>query len=192
MKKVKRAVCALTALALVLALPACGKTKLKKFDDWFNNSLTPAYASFVQTEDGAAAPSPTISLLLASDKYVNCVFDYIENKTQPENGKITEENGVYTYAYGTFSQVFEFDPSTTSIKITMLQSDAGESRTEFVIVLTERSSRFYIQYLTPDFEEYYELSFTAKGGSVRFVSPCSELPYSIFAQDIPSDFAKEK
>ncbi|MBR2957563.1 MAG: hypothetical protein IKC20_04865, partial [Clostridia bacterium] len=65
------------------------------------------------------------------------------------------------------------------------------SRTEFVAVLAEKKGEFFIQYLMPTFGEYTEMRFTAEGGTFVLDDTCYEMPYDIFTDDIPKDFAKE-
>lgn len=191
MKRISKITSVIVIAAIMLCFAACSGTKTEEFSAWFNDEFSPAYDAFVQTEAGKTdAPAPDISLMITSDKYLNCVFEYIAKGTQPEKGEISEENGIYTYTENTFSQKIEFDEKTTSIRITDTISFMGETMTKFTVIMSERDGKYYIQYLRPEFSEYYEVCFTADGGEIKHESR-NELPYTIFAEDIPKDFAKE-
>lgn len=183
------------AFIMLFSFAACGdEFKVKSnedFRDWYKLLLVPAYDGYISSPDADADAYPSVSLMLASDAYINYIFDYICDGVYPENGEITEENGVYTYAYSEFKQIFEFNTDKPAIKVTMLMEMMGESRTEFVAVLTQQKDEFLIQYITPTFGEYFEIRFTAETGSFVLETDCYELPYDIFNEDIPKDFAKE-
>ena len=189
MKKIKKATAIILAVATILCLAAC--TRKEKFGKWYNEELSPAYDAFVQTDYGKEnAPSPDISLMITSDKYLNLIFDYIANGTKPEKGEITEEDGAYIYSENTFTQKVEIDEKTTSIRITNTISMFGEASISSVTTLREHSGKYYIQYIQPDFSEYYEVCFTAESGEIKH-EKLKEIPYSIFAEKIPETFAKE-
>lgn len=191
MNRIKRAVSIILIAALTLSLTACSGLSKEKFGSWFNDELSPAYNAFVQTEYGKAnAPSPDLSLMIASSVYLNYIFDYVSKGTQPEKGEIKEEDGVYSYVTDTFIQRVEFDTKKASIRITNILSLFGESATQSITTFTERSGKYYIQYYMPDFKEYYEVCFTAESGEIKHES-IDEIPYSIFGEDIPDTFAKE-
>ena len=190
MSKLKR----ITALLLVLVLAAsctgCSKSG-EKMKEWFNGELTEAYDGYIASPDAETAVSPSISLLVASSAYINAVFDYMQDGTQPEEAEITYENGVYTYKATYFKQVIEIDTKTPCVRVEMLQEYMGESRTDFITVITENGGEYFVQQLLPEFGEYYEIRFTAEGGSTAVKTDCYEMPYSIFEGDIPENFAKE-
>ncbi len=191
MKSIKKSVALILAVATILCLAACSGTKKQEFGAWYNNELSPAYDAFVQTEYGKKnAPSPNLSLMVVTDKYLNCIFAYINEGKQPEKGEITEEDGAYIYTLQTFKQKVEFDERTTSIRITNSIIMFGSESISSVITFTERSDKYYIQYFQPDFSQYYEVSFTAESGEIKNESK-SEIPYSIFGEKIPDTFAKE-
>lgn len=191
----KKLVAIFLSIVMLLSLAACGdEFKVKKtedFRDWFNLSLVPSYDGYLASPDGESAIYPSVSLMLASDSYINAVFDYICDGVFPENGDVTEENGVYTYSYGEFKQTFEFDADKCAVKVTMAMEMMGDSRTEFVAVFAEEKDEFFVQYLMPTFGEYYEMRFTAESGSTLTKTNCYEFPYDIFTDDIPKEFAKE-
>ena len=66
----------------------------------------------------------------------------------------------------------------------------GEASISSVTTLREHSGKYYIQYIQPDFSEYYEVCFTAESGEIKH-EKLKEIPYSIFAEKIPEAFAKE-
>ena len=183
------------ALVMLVSFAACGEdVKVKTeadFKTWFNEALVPAYDGYINSESANENAFPSISLMLASDAYIGYIFDYICDGVYPENGEITEENGVYNYAYNEFRQSFEFDADKRAVKVTMYMEMMGDSRTEFVAVLAEKKGEFFIQYLMPTFGEYTEMRFTAEGGTFVLDDTCYEMPYDIFTDDIPKDFAKE-
>lgn len=191
MKKSAKLTALIIVLALVAGLAACSGTSKKEFKTWFNDELTAAYDAFVATEYGKAnAPSPDISLMIVSSTYINSVFDYIADGTQPENAEITEENGMYFYKTDTFTQKVELDTKTTSVRVTSFINLLGETMVNSVVTFTERGGEYYIQYLLPEFSNYYEAKFTENNGSVKFEN-IAQPAYSIFGQDIPAEFAKE-
>ena len=191
MKKALKAASIILAIATVICLAACSGTKKEDLSSWFNDEFSPAYDAFVLTDSGKEnAPAPDISLLITSDKYINCVFDYIADGTKPDGAEITEEDGAYTYTEETFSQKVEFDEKTSSIRITKTMGSADEARTDFIAVFSERNGKYYIQYILPEFSEYYEVCFTADGGEIRH-ERLKEIPYTIFGEKIPDNFAKE-
>ncbi len=182
----------LVIFALIFTLAACSGTKKEDFKTWFNDEFVTAYDAFVKTEYGKAnAPVPGISLMIISSDYLNDVFDYIADGTQPKNAEITEKDGVYTRTTAGNDYIVELNEKTTSVKITAKMEFMGEERTQFVVNMRESKGKYYIQYLAPEFSEYFEIEFTAENGSVKRDS-VSELPYSIFADKIPDKFAKEK
>lgn len=191
MKKMKKITALILVAATILCFAACSRTSEKKFGTWFNEEFSPAYDAFVATDYGKEhAPSPDISLMITSDKYLNFIFDYIANGTKPEKGEITEEDGAYIYTENTFTQKVEIDEGTTSIRITNTISMFGEASISSVTTLREHSGKYYIQYLQPDFSEYYEVCFTAESGEVKH-ERTNKIPYSIFGEKIPDTFAKE-
>lgn len=191
MKKMKKTVALILVAASILCFAACSRTSEKKFGTWYNEEFSPAYEAFVKTDYGKEnAPAPDISLMITSDLYLNFIFDYITNGTKPEKGEITEEDGAYIYTENTFTQKIEIDESTTSIRITNTISMFGEASISSVTTLRERSGKYYIQYLQPDFSEYYEVCFTAENGEIKH-EKTDEIPYSIFGEKIPDTFAKE-
>lgn len=195
MKKITKAISIILVCVFLFSLAACTKSykvrRNRDFADWFNLAFTPTYDSFVKTDDAKDAPAPNATLLLASDKYINCVFDYMKDKKQPENGEVTEADGVYTYSYGAFKQTFEFDAKTSSIRVKMIQIMGEEDWTEFEATITQRGNKFYVQYIQPDFNDYTEIEFTSDGGSVLREYSSEKAGNSIFAQDIPENFAKK-
>ncbi len=191
MKTIKKSVALILVAAAVFCLAACSGTKKEEFGAWYNNEFSPAYDAFVKTEYGMKnAPSPNLSLMIATDKYLYCIFDYITDGKQPENGKITEEDGAYTYTAKTFKQKVEFDEKTSSIRITNSIVVFGSESISSITTFTERSGKYYIQYFQPDFDQYYEVCFTAESGEVKNES-IAEIPYTIFGEKIPDTFAKE-
>ena len=183
------------ALVMLFSFAACGEdVKVKTeadFKTWFTESLVPAYNGYINSDSASEDAFPSISLMLASDAYIGYVFDYICDGVYPENGEITEENGVYSYAYNEFRQSFEFDADKRALRVTMYMEMMGESRTEFIAVFAEKKGEFFVQYLMPTFGEYTEMCFTAEGGTFVLETDCYELPCDIFTDDIPKDFAKE-
>lgn len=190
MSKVKRFTALLLALILTASFSACSKSG-EDLKEWFNDELCAAYDSYIKTPDGANAVSPSVSLLVASSDYINTVFDYIDSGKAPEGAEITEENGVYTYKSGYFKQIIEIDPKAPAIKVEMVQEFMGEGSTEFITVITEKGGEYLIQQHLVEFGEYYEIRFTAEGGSATTATGCYEMPYSIFGGEIPENFAKE-
>lgn len=191
MKGLKRAVSLILIAALTLSLAACSGTSEKKFAAWFNEELSPAYDQFVQTEYGKEnAPSPDISLMIVSSTYLNYIFDYIAEGKQPERGEVKETDGVYSYVTDTFVQKVEFDTKKTSLRVTNILSLFGEESIQSVTTFTERSGKYYIQHLMPDFKKYCEVCFTAESGEIK-QEKRDEIPYSIFGEKIPDTFAKE-
>ncbi|MBQ5823200.1 MAG: hypothetical protein IIW48_00160 [Clostridia bacterium] len=191
MNRFKKAVSIILVLVLVLSLAACSGMKKQKFGKWYNEEFSPAYDAFVQTEYGMAnAPSPNLSLMIASSAYLNYIFDYIADGTQPEKGEVKEEDGVYSYVTDTFIQKVEFNTQKATIRITNILRLFGESAIQSVTTFTERSGQYYIQHHMPDFKEYYEIRFTAESGEIKRDST-DNIPYSIFEEDIPKTFAKE-
>ncbi len=182
----------LLIFTLIFTLAACSDTTKKEdFKAWFNDEFVAAYDAFKQTEYGKAnAPVSDISLMIISSEYLNSVFDYITDGTQPENAEITETDGVYTYKTAGADYMVELDEKTSSVRITSKMEFMGEERTQFIITLRESKNKYYIQHLAPEFKEYFEVEFTAESGSVKRDS-VSENPYSIFADKIPDKFAKE-
>ncbi len=181
----------LLIFALIFTLAACSGTKKEDFKSWFNDEFITAYDAFKQTEYGKAnAPVSDISLMIISSEYLNGVFDYITDGTQPKNAEITEADGIYTYKTAGSDYMVELDEKTASVRITSVMEFMGEKRTQFIVTLRESKNKYYIQYLAPEFKEYFEVEFTAENGSVRRDS-VSENPYSIFADKIPDKFAKE-
>ncbi|HBL40515.1 MAG TPA: hypothetical protein DDY98_02670 [Ruminococcaceae bacterium] len=194
MKTVQK-ICAIALLSvLMLTLFGCGEKKTAKsdYENWFVNGFEPAYASYIASGKAENAPSTDLSLLIASDDYVKEIFRFIKDGTKPIAATITEKDGVYTYAYGTFWQVVEFSAEKTAMKITMHQSDISEDRIEFIAIFAQKGNNYYLQYLAPDFNDYAEVKFNEKGGKALRRGDLSALPYDIFSEDIPSGFAKEK
>ncbi len=191
----KKALSVILSLALLLSLSACsGSPKVRKdadFKEWFNSALSPAYEAFTAAQAGKQAPYPTITMMIASDTYINACFDYMETGKQPQDAEITEENGVYTYKSGNFKQRIEFNKKLSAIKLTMLHDFSGESRTQFSVVFREDGGEYFIQYFWTEFNELHEIRFNKKGGSVLVKTDCTKLDYSIFTNDIPKSFAKE-
>lgn len=189
----------LLALSLVFVMlfsfAACGEDiKVKTeadFKTWFNEGLVPAYEGYINSETANENAFPSVSLMLASDAYIGYVFDYICDGVYPEKGEILEENGVYSYSYGEFRQTFEFNADKRAVRVTMYTEMMGDSRTEFVAVFAEKKGVFYIQYIMPTFSEYTEMCFTAEGGTFLLEVGRNEMPFDIFTDDIPKNFAKE-
>ncbi len=196
MKNAKKITALFLAAIMLLSLAACGGkysvSKITDFKDWFNLALVPDYNSFIKTEGAKNAEFGSISLMISSDTYINYIFDYIESGAQPEEGKVTEENGAYIYKTNEFKQRVEFDTKKSAIKVTSLAEFMGESKTQAIAVFMQEKNEYFIQYYWADFGELHEMRFTKDSGSSTVKTGCSELPYSIFASDIPADFAKEK
>ncbi len=196
MKTMKKAITVLMVLSIVLALFGCSggrkKTALKDYGDWFVNGFEPAYESFVNSGKAENIPSSDLSLLIASDEYVKLIFEYIKNGSQPAVGEITEKDGLYTYAYAAFDQAVEFSSEKTAMKITMHQYDAEETRIDFIATFAQEGNHYFLQFLSPDFQDYAEVKFTEKNGRSMRRGDLTKLPYDIFSADIPSGFAKEK
>jgi uncharacterized lipoprotein YehR (DUF1307 family) len=187
MKKLKRLTSLILAVALVFTLASCGMSK-SKLKPWFNDEFSVAYDTCFK--DDKSAPFPDISLMLTSSSYLNSVFDYITDGTQPEAAEITEEDGVYIYKAQSFTQKVEIDKSSSAIRITSLMEFNGEAKTNFIVTMREHKGTYYIQYLWPDFSTYYEVSFTAETSSVKYENR-KDIPFSIFGEKIPDTFAKE-
>ncbi|MBQ6931928.1 MAG: hypothetical protein IJN38_07360 [Clostridia bacterium] len=191
----KKVIALFLALVMLVSFAACGEEyKLKEdadFKVWFNEALVPAYEGYINSDTANENAFPSISLMLASDAYIGYIFDYICNDVYPENGEITEENGVYNYSYNEFRQSFEFNADKRALKVTMYMEMMGDSRKEFVAVFAEKKGEFYIQYLMPTFSEYTEMCFTAQGGTYSLDVDRNEMPFDIFTDDIPDNFAKE-
>ena len=191
----KKLLALVLAAVMLFSFAACGeKIKVKTeadFKTWFNEALVPAYEGYISSESANENAFPSVSLMLASDAYIGYIFDYICDGVYPENGEITEENGVYSYAYNEFRQTYEFNADKRAVKVTMYMEMMGDSRKEFVAVFAEKKGEFFIQYLMPTFGEYTEMCFTAQGGTFVLDDSCYEMPYDIFTDDIPEDFAKE-
>ena len=191
----KKLLSILLAAVMLLSFAACGEEfKLKEdadFKAWFNESLVPAYNGYIASETANGDAFPSVSLMLASDAYIGYIFDYICDGVYPEDGEITEENGVYSYACNEFRQSVEFNADKRALRVTMYTEMMGESRTEFIAVFAEKKGEFYIQYLMPTFGEYTEMCFTAEGGSFSLDVGRNEMPFDIFTDDIPDNFAKE-
>ena len=195
MKNIHRIIALLSVFAVAFSLIGCSgkktKTALAAYEDWFFNRFEPAYAAFIASGKAQNVPSSDLSLLIASDDYAKQVFAFIKDGTKPAAGEITEKDGVYTYTYGTFDQVFEFSPEKTAMKITMHQFSDSQSYVDFIACFAQEGSHFYLQYLSPDFQDYAEVRFTEKNGRSMRSGDRSSLPYDIFSSDIPSGFAKE-
>lgn len=195
MKKLKRFTAVLLSVIMLISLASCGGkysvNKLTDFKDWFNLALVPAYDSFVKTDGAKNAAFEDISLMLASDAYINHIFNYIEDGTQPKDGEVTEENGTYYYKFNDFKQRVEFDTKKNAIKVTMLTEFMGETKTQFIAVFMQQKNEYFIQYYWCDFGELHEMRFTETSGYSAIKTGCDKLPYSIFTSDIPSSFAKE-
>lgn len=189
MAKLKRLTALLLALIMSVSFTACSK-KGEKMNEWFNE-LSTAYDSYVASADGENTVSPSISLLVASSDYIKAVFDYIDSEKAPEGAEITEDSGIYTYKSGYFKQIIEIDPKNPAIKVEMIQEFMGEGTTEFITIITEKGGEYFIQQHLVEFGEYYEIRFTADGGSATTATGCYEMPYSIFEGEIPENFAKE-
>ncbi|MBQ3498099.1 MAG: hypothetical protein IJA87_03115 [Clostridia bacterium] len=187
MKIFKKLTALLLAVATVFTLASCGMTK-SKLKPWFNDEFSVAYNTCFK--DNKEAPFPDISLMLTSSSYLNSVFDYITDGTQPEAAEITEEDGVYIYKAQSFTQKVELDKSTSSVRVTSLMEFNGEAKTNFIVTMREHKNTYYIQYLSPEFSTYYEVSFTAETSSIKYESR-KDIPYTIFGEKIPDTFAKE-
>ncbi len=187
----KKFIAVLLSLVILLSLAACGSpvSSDEDFKAWFNESLSPAYDSFIKTEGGQDAAYPNVSLMLASDVYINAVFDYIESGAQPSSGSVTQEGEAYIYENG-FKQKVELNKDDCSIRVTMFNEYEDITETEFVAVFRQEKDEFYIQYHWTMFGELHEICFTAEGGRATVDSGAEELSYSIFDEDIPEDFAK--
>ncbi len=194
MKMIQKISAFLLIAAILFCLSGCSEKKIGQndYEEWFVNGVEPAYAGYIASGKAENAPSSSLSLLIASDDYVKEIFRFMKDGTKPVAAEITEENGVYTYAFGTFRQVVEFSKEKPAMKITMHQSDVSEDRIEFIAIFTQKGNRYYLQFLSPDYLDYAEVKFNEKGGSALRRGDLSELPYDIFSQDIPSGFAKEK
>ena len=196
MKKLLKTIALFSAVCIVFSLFGCAeqKTVLKReeYENWFVNGFEPAYKSYIESGKAENAPSSDLSLLIASDDYVKMVFAFIKDGTKPAAGEITEKDGVYTYAYGTFRQEITLNEEKAAMKIVMHQSDVSDDRVEFIAVFAQQGSHYYLQYLSPEFKDYAEVRFTAKSGKAIRRDDLSALPYDIYSSDIPSGFAKEK
>ena len=190
----KKLISILLIFTLVFTFAACKKEEpipQIDFGTWFKDELIPTYDAFVKTSSGKNVPVISIEDMIISLNYINSVFDYIAyDKVQPNGGAITEANGVYTYKGETLVQTVEFDNNTCSVRISSSMVINGESKPQFTVTMREKDDVFYIQYLASEFRTYYEISFTATSGSVKTTSRM-DLPYSIFAAEIPENFAKE-
>ncbi len=78
------------------------------------------------------------------------------------------------------------------MKITMHQYDAEETRIDFIATFAQEGNHYFLQFLSPDFQDYAEVKFTEKNGRSMRRGDLTKLPYDIFSADIPSGFAKEK
>lgn len=187
MKIFKKLTALFLAVALVFTLASCGMSK-SKLKTWFNDEFSVAYDTAFK--DDKTAPFADISLMLTSSSYLNSVFNYITDGTQPEAAEITKEDGAYIYKAQSFTQKVEIDRSSSSIRVTSFMDFMGESRTNFIVTMREHKGTYYIQYLSPEFSTYYEVSFTSETSSVKYVSR-NNIPYTIFGEKIPDTFAKE-
>lgn len=175
------------AVATVFSFASCGMSK-SKLKPWFNDEFSVAYDTCFK--DNKEAPFPDISLMLTSSSYLNSVFDYIIDGTQPEAAEITEEDGAYIYKAKSFTQKVELDKSSSSVRVTSFIDFMGEVRTNFIVTMREHKGTYYIQYLAPEFSTYYEVSFTDETSSVKYENR-KDIPYTIFGEKIPDTFAKE-
>lgn len=186
----------LLILAITLTFTACKKEPPVKIDfsTWFNNEFITAYDTFTKTEYGTAnIPFPTVSdmLITANINYIDAVFKFIADGSQPKDGgKVTEANGIYTYTEKDLIRTIEFDNNTCSMRVTASMILNGEIKSQFNVTIREKDDVFYIQYLASEFRTYHEISFTASSGNVK-TAVITDLPYSIFAAEIPETFAKE-
>ena len=185
----------LLIFTLIFTFAACKKEEPPvqiDFDTWYNNEFIPAYQAFVKTEYGAKnAPVDDFSTLLISSDYLESVLKFRKSNVTPtDGGTITESNGIYTYEGQTIKQTVEFDNDTCSIRVTSAMVVNGESTPQFVLTIREKDDVYYIQHINYALQRYYEVSFTATNGSVKNISRI-DLPYSIFAAEIPEYFAKE-
>ncbi len=187
MKIFKKSTAFFLAAALIFTLASCGMTK-SKLKPWFNDEFSVAYDTAFK--DDKDAPFPDISLMLTSSSYLNSVFDYITDGTQPEAAEITEEDGAYIYKAQSFTQKVEIDKGSSSVRVTSFIDFMGEVRTNFIVTMREHKGTYYIQYLSPEFSTYYEVSFTSETSSVKYENR-KDIPYTIFGEKIPDTFAKE-
>ena len=187
MKIFKKLTALFLAVALVFTLASCGMSK-SKLKTWFNDEFSVAYDTAFK--DDKNAPFADISLMLTSSSYLNSVFDYITDGTQPEAAEITKEDGAYIYKAQSFTQKVEIDKSSSSIRVTSFMEFMGETRTNFIVTMREHKGTYYIQYLSPEFSTYYEVSFTSETSSVKYANR-NNIPYTIFDEKIPDTFAKE-
>ncbi len=191
MTKFKRFAALVLALILAVACCACSK-KGESLKKWLNDEVSVAYDDgYMTSENNADAIAPSFSILIGASTYLNEIFDYIDNGTQPDNAEITEENGKYIYNSNFYKVTVEIDSKLPSVRIEMAEEYFGESKTEHITVITEKGGEYFVQQLLPDFGEYYEICFNSKGGSTVTIPDCYEMPYSIFEGDIPENFAKE-
>lgn len=181
------------AAALVLALAACSAVKSEgDFEKWYTEKLSPAYDSFMETDDAEDAPCAGIDGYIANEEYLMRVFSFMKDGKQPETGEVKKSDGAYYYTLNEVTQKIEFNEKTDSVKITQTLNVADESSVDFITVFSERNGKFYIQNYLPEFGELSEIEFTAKGGRCATVSRDTSPEYDIFTDDVPNGFAKEK
>ena len=186
----KSSLSVLTALMLVLSLSACGKGSLAKFEKLFNEKMAPAYESFLATEDGEDAPSPTLAGYIATDTYLNNLFAYVAEGKKPDNGTITEQDGVYICKFNEVTQEISFSKETDSIKVIQKLEFGEETQTDLITVFSSANGKYYVQSISPVFGEYTEIEYDANGGSYVVKQYDEASTPDIFTDGIPAGFAK--
>lgn len=190
---IKRLAAASVVAALILALTACSSVKGESdFEKWYTEKLSPAYDSFMETDDADEAPCADIEGYIANGEYIMRVFSFIKDGKQPEKGEIKKSDGAYYYTLNEVTQKIEFNEKTDSVKVTQTLTIAGEAAVDFITVFSERNGKFYIQNYLPEFGELSEIEFTARGGRCATVSSDTLPEHDIFSDDVPNGFAKER
>jgi len=184
----KKLISILLVFALAFTFTACKKEEPPIQVDFekFHSEFSAAYDAFVKTESGKKSPFANVDDMLVHPECLESVFVYIKNGTNPENAEITAVDNKYQYKTKEFSVTVEFDNNTSAIRFTKTMNVSGS----FTVTMREKDDVYYIQYFASEFLTYHEIKFTASSGSVKTISR-SDLPYSIFAAEIPEYFAKE-
>ncbi len=193
MKKIIKLTSLLLVAALIFALAACSGTKKENFKEWFSDEFAPAFEAFAQTEYAKEKlPMPSLTLIIGSAERLNSVLGFINEEKQPEDAEIKAEGNVYTYKSDEYKYIVELNEKNSALRITSEIEFLGEKRTEFIVTLREYKNEYYIQYFSPDFENYFEIRFTSENGKVMRES-ISDIPFSIFEEDkISPKFAEER
>lgn len=200
MKKLFAIIAVLTASCIMFC--ACGNSQSPKSEakvttqteqqllnmgDWFADSFCPAFTSYIEKTNSEVVPAFSIDTLVISPDYLTYCTSYIDHGIQPPEGEITESNGVYAYTKEGFTQKYEFDEASCSLKITTERNGTQISQ----LIITERDGKFYMQFVENDFGNYSETVFDSEDGVCAVKDFSGELPYTIFGNEIPENFAAE-